>query len=138
MATDPFLLEGWWRWDDPLILKFCYRYKPEEYLLQPDLWRQFLPGFFTPWLALSYEFDLALFGIAPAAFYLHHLLSLLSLTTITHIILRMWYSHLWSLAGSALFLCGSPIVVVSQQLMTRHYIEGLVFALLALYFYLRG
>ncbi len=131
-------LNGWWRWDDPQILKHALLYSPWQYFMVPAAWQALHATLLTPWLTLSFNVDLTLFGLNPPAFYGHQLLLLWVAACMTYILLRLWLDTLWSGLGAALFLSGVPVTVVVQELMSRHYIEGLVFAILALHFFFRA
>jgi hypothetical protein len=131
-------LQGWWRWDDPQTLKHAIQHAPWEYFLVPNIWHELSAANLTPLVTLSFEIDLALFGLKPGAFYFHHLLALWLVACTTFTLLRMWVNTFYSSLGAALFVVGTPLVPVSQQLMTRHYVEGLLFAVLSLYFYMRS
>ncbi len=132
------LAEGYWRWDDPQTLLHLHRFPILDDFLRPEIWQQFSPANLTPWLMVSFEVDLILFGLEPAAFYRHQLLALLAVIIALYACQRQWLSSGYALAGTALFLAGAPVVYVSEQLMTRHYLEGLLFCLLALYFFVRS
>lgn len=131
-------LKGWWRWDDPQILRHALSYSPWEYFLIPAAWQAFHAAVLFPWLTLPFDIDLRLFGLNPHAFYGHHLLSLWVAALMSYVLLRLWLGPLWSGLGATLFLSGVPVTVVAQELMSRHYVEGLVFAILALYLFLRA
>ncbi|MDT8428328.1 MAG: hypothetical protein RQ757_06140 [Pseudomonadales bacterium] len=126
------VLDGNWRWDDPQILLHAQQYSILHDFIRPEVWQQFSPANLTPWLVLSLEVDLILFGVQTTAFYLHHLLALAAAAIGLYFCLRLWAGRIASAAGGLLFLLGTPSGYVAEQLMTRHYLEGLVFAELAL------
>ncbi len=132
------LLTGWWGWDDPQILKQAFQYAPWEYFLVPEVWREFQPANLNPWIILSFDLDLALFGLNPMGFYAHHLFSLWLVALGTYILLRLWLNELWSVLGVVLFVCSAPVTNMVYQLMTRHYLEGLLFSVLMSYLYVRA
>lgn len=123
---------GYWRWDDPSILFHIHRYSFWQDFLTPEVWQEFSPSNLTPWLSLSFEVDLILFGLNSGLFYLHQLLALAAVAFALYCTLCLWVLQRLALLGACLFLSGAPVVVVAQQLMTRHYIEGAAFCLLAL------
>ncbi len=132
------LLNGWWRGDDTQILKFVWQHKPWEYFFLPKVSQEFTASNLTPWVALSYDFDLALFGLNPAPYYIHHLIILWLVLALTFFLLRLWLNPLFAGLGAVLFACGAPFFFSSQILYTRHYWEGLIFAILALYLFVRA
>ncbi len=130
--------QGNWTWDDPSILKHAVQYSPREYFTQPEAWRDLSPANLTPWMSLSFDLDLSLFGLEPQGFYAHQLLALLWVGLALFAVLNLWLAPTWSLAGVLLWLCSAPVQTLVLQLMTRHYLEGLGFALLALWFYVKA
>lgn len=128
----------WWMNDDPAILKLALQHSPWQYFFVPKIYRELSIANFTPLVMLSYGVDSALFGLNPKMFYLHHLLMLWLCTGMLYMLLRGWCSRLVSLAGVSFFLLGLPLVTISQDLMTRHYVEGLFFSLLSVYFFRKG
>lgn len=132
------LLTAWWGWDDSMILKHAFQYAPWEYFFAPDVWREYQPANLNPWLILSYDLDLALFGLNPSAFYAHHLLALWLVAVGTYVLLRLWLDNLWSIIGVTLFICSAPVTTVLYQLTNRHYLEGLLFSTLVFYLYVRA
>lgn len=130
-----------WRWDDTQILLHAHQYSIWQDFLTPEVWQQYSPANLTPWLIFSFEVDLALFGLTPAAFYLHQLLAIAAAALMLCLCLKLWCRPFFAVTGAVLFIAGLPTMLVAEQLMTRHYIEGLVFALISVYafvLYLRG
>lgn len=131
-------LRGGWRFDDGWILDFATRFSPTAYFFDPLITRGFSPSNVTPWNPLVYDLNLALFGLDPRPFYLHHLLLLASAAIATFALLAVRLPHGPALLGAALFLVGAPVVRVAQSLMVGHYLYGLVFCIGALYGFLRS
>lgn len=131
-------LDNWWCCDDTQILKHAINHQPYEYFFVPEAWRELIIYSLTPWLTFTFDVDHALFGLDPAGFYAHNLIAIALCAFLIYLIARQWVDG-WHAAGGALFfLAGSPVAVASQQLMVRHYIEGLVFYLFALFLFIRG
>lgn len=132
-------LQGFWRFDDTAILLYVAEYPSVSgYFFSPSQWQASGVPFFTPWLILDYWLDYTLFGLQPTAFYAHHLLVIWLAAVLTFVLLNRYAGPFWSSLASALFLLGAPVAVVGQQIMTRHYAMGLVFAILSMLFWLRG
>lgn len=129
-------VDSWWSFDDTEILEYILIYNPIEYFLISGVWRELSANFFSPWLALSYDFDLNLFGLNPGGFYLHNLVAIAVGGWLVYYIIRSYSDNLYALGGGLLFISGAPIVTASHQLMIRHYVEGLIFFLLALLLYI--
>jgi len=126
------VLAGNWRWDDSAILLHLHQYSILDDFINPGIWQQFSPANLTPWLIFSFEIDLILFGVRPELFYLHQLVALAAVAVTLYFCLGLWISRKFAVFGAFLFLLGTPSLLVVQQLMTRHYVEGLIFCLLSL------
>ena len=132
-------LHGGWRIDDPFILLYVVeRPAAMGYFFSPEQWQLLTVPFYTPWLVFEYWLDFALFGLKPSAFYGHHLVAVWLVALLTFVLLRRYVVALWAFVAAALFIAGSPVAVISQQLMSRHYVAGLVFAILAIMWWLRA
>ena len=129
-------LNGWWRWDDTIILKQAFSQTPSEYFFTPEAYQFLSLKNFTPWLIFSFDMDLSFLGLDPACFYARQLIDLWLAGVVTYFLLRLWVSKRWAALGGALCIIGAPAATAVQQLMTRHYVEGLLFSLLALYLFL--
>jgi hypothetical protein len=127
------VLSAGWRWDDPSILLHAHQFSIVQDVLDPAVWQQFSPANLTPLLILSLEIDLILAGLSPWFFYLHQLMLLAAAAFLLFVLLRLWCDTPFAIAGAILFLCGLPVMTVAEQLMTRHYAEGLVLALISIY-----
>ncbi len=86
---------------------------------------------FTPFLLLSYQADMALFGLRPAAFYAHQLAALAAAAVALFWLLRLWLAPGLAFLTSLLFLIGVPTGAWVQELLVRHYIEGLLFSIVS-------
>lgn len=128
----------WWTYDDTQLLKHSILYSPFQYFFEPHIWQSLSASFLSPLLVLSFDIDKALFGLNPKWFYIHHLVIIWLCGLMLYIVLRRWAERFFSFAGTLLFLISSPIAVLSQQLMTRHYLEGLLFALIATHLLVKG
>lgn len=128
----------WWCCDDTQILKHATNFTPLQYFAVPGAWQALNNASLTPWLSFVYDIDLALFGYEPLGFYAHNLLTIMGCAWLIYLLVRHWVSPSWGLVAAFLFLVGVPSTVAAQQLMTRHYVEGLFFYLLALWLFLRA
>ena len=132
-------VSGWWCCDDSQLLKFAIKYSPWQYFTVPEIWREAVNSSLTPLEVLAYDLDHALFGTRAAAFYVHNLLSIALAGWAVYLVTRQWTDRAGpALAAGLLFLTGSPVAISSEQLMGRHYVEGLVAFLLAVYLFVRA
>jgi hypothetical protein len=122
-----------WLGDDPQVLLHALRHSPVEILTVPDAWQELSTSNFTPLVTISFDLDLRLFGPEPEGFYIHQI-TVIALAAIAFgLLLRLLgVGSAMSLAAAIVFLAAPPVVHVAYSLMTRHYVEGLLFATLSL------
>lgn len=130
-------MAGNWRWDDSQILLQLLQYPILDNFINPQVWQQFSPANLTPWLIFSFKVDLALFGANPQLLYFHQLAAITLASIFFYFSLSLWINKIYAFYGAILFLVGAPNFSIAEQLMTRHYIEGLGFCLLALICYVQ-
>lgn len=124
---------GWWAFDDPQILKSACENPPWAYFFVPHVLRSFQPANLNPLILLSFDFDLFFSGLNPKWFYVHQLLLIWGIGGLTYHLLRRSVSCFWASMGPALFILSGPVLNCSYQLMTRHYLEGLFFSVVAIH-----
>lgn len=123
-----------WRADDTQILAHAFKHDVLANFFNPEIWRQLSPANLTPWVVASFEIDLFLFGLSPFGFYLHQLVGICLLAMACYMLLRLWLDRRFAFVAALLFMFGVPTTAVANNLMTRHYVEGLLFACIAVYF----
>jgi len=123
------VLRLWWTNDDFYVLHVLRGRSLAEAFLSPGVWRQ--SRMFTPLLMLSFDADLRAFGLRPEAFYAHQLLALAAAAAAVAAVLRLWLPWTLALVASLLFLSGVPTIAWAQELLVRHYAEGLILAAFA-------
>src|ERR1700726_2989436 len=132
------VLDLWWSHDDFFHLHYISAHRPWEYGLDPRVW-QLLPfRMLTPWLFVSLDFDLRLFGADPHAFYSHQLVAAVLAFLALYAALRLWLSPWLGAFGPPAAFTGAPSSSLVQLLMLRHYVEGLLMASLSIFFFVRG
>lgn len=127
-----------WTYDDTRIIKQAVQYSPSQYFFVPEIWQELSWTNLTPLVTFSFDADIALFGLNPQMFYIHQLIVIWLCSIMFYMILNLWVPRIFAFTGALLFLIGSPLAVVSQQLMVRHYIEGLLFATASFWFFVSG
>lgn len=126
------LPSGYWRADDTAILLHALNSKGLSAFYDPNDWQKLSPSNLTPWITFSFKVDLWLSGLSPKLFYVHQLCSLGMVAVAAYALSRQWVSPGWAFLSVCLFLVGAPTASVTELLMTRHYLEGMLFALLAM------
>lgn len=130
--------QAWWLGDDPAILWAVVNNGVVRHFWSPNVWRQFSSNNLTPWEILSYGVDWHLFGLDPAGYYWHQLASLAAVVGLGFVVLCRFVKPATASLSLCLFVASGPVASVSQQLMTRHYIEGLGLALAAVALFSRA
>ncbi|EJE51329.1 hypothetical protein PMI14_04010 [Acidovorax sp. CF316] len=131
-------LQGSWRWDDGQHLFYLGLYSPWSVFLDPQVTRAVSGNQFAPWNLFIYQVNHALFGLKPLPYYVHHLLSLAGAAGALYLLLRHWLGRWQALLPAALLLVGAPAVHMAQQLMSGHYVNGMLFACLGLWAYVHA
>lgn len=131
-------LDNNWSYDDTQILKHALAYSPWLYFTDPSAWRALVPFNLTPWLSLQFYADAYVFGLQPLGFYLHALTLLTGSVVLMHVLVKTWVGNFGGVVAAVLMLLGAPTMVAAQQLMVRHYVEGLFFLLLGIWFFLQA
>ncbi|MBU0748957.1 MAG: hypothetical protein KKH21_06165 [Gammaproteobacteria bacterium] len=142
-ALHPSIWHASWRFDDPQMLEFAANQSIVESFYKPNVWKELGAPFFTPLLTLSYWIDHQIFGLDPWGYYLHQVAAMalavmLSYAKIKDNISAAPFRKAWAAICGILFISGMPAFVVTEQVMTRHYIEGLCLALISFHLHQRG
>ena len=132
------IVDGNWRWHDAQILFHLYNYPWYADFINPLVWQEYSPVNLTPWQVILYRLDYLLAGISPLIFYLHHVLALAATATALFFVNALWVQKRFAIVSALLLLVGTPVFFVSEQLMTRHYVEGTLYALVSLYLFVTG
>lgn len=125
-------LGGWWTSDDPQVLLQAVRTTPFEVLFDADSWRVLSTSSFTPLVTLSFEADLALFGLEPLFFYQHQILAICLIALLSFLLLERLCGRILAALVAAAAAVSPAMAIGATTLMVRHYLEGLALALAAL------
>ena len=131
---------GWWHDDDAAHLWFVIRHDQIwQYFVMPEVSRAFSEASLVPWATMLYRLIYVFCGMEhPGAAYALQLLSLFAVAWMTRVLLGLWVGTAWAWLGAFLFLLGAPVMHVAHELMTVHYVQGLLFALIAAYGFVRA
>ncbi len=131
---------SWWHYDDAAHLWFVIRHTHIwQYFALPEVSRAFSEASLVPWGALFYRLVYICCGMEhPGGAYAVQLLALFAAAWMTRTLLGLWVRPIWAWLGALLFLLGAPAMHVAYELMTVHYIQGLLFALIAAYGFVRA
>jgi hypothetical protein len=109
----------------------------KEIFFSPEKYRTMASNF-TPMLGASFKIDWMLSGMDPTGYSLHSLLSLLAATAALYFFFRLYIAEESALAGILFFLLNPITLSVTGWFSTRHYIDGLFWALLSISFFVRA
>lgn len=123
------------RIDSPILLAQAILYSPLEYFTSPPAYQYLSYGNLTPWITLSWDIDYTLFQLEPLGYRVHQLLSAATLLGVVYLLL---YRLTHSVLNTSIF-CFAIITLpatfdVVDDLVHRHYLEGMVFCLLSFLF----
>jgi len=129
---------AWWMHDDPAILRHVIEYPLLENVFDSDTWRSYSASNLTPLLLLSFGLDYVWFGVDPWGYYAHQLVVLLAILATGYGLLLRWLPPAVAMAVLMAFAASLPVATLIQELMTRHYLEGLLLILWSFMLFLRG
>lgn len=132
------VLQSWWIEDDPSILRHIIEYPLLDNFTDSNTWRAYMPNNLTPLLLLSLGIDYQLFDLAPAPYYAHQLMALCAVLLIGYVLFIRLVSPFVATLALVIFVTSLPMATIVQQLMTRHYIDGLFFSLLTILLYIHA
>ncbi|MCU1231393.1 MAG: hypothetical protein JWO97_4277, partial [Acidobacteria bacterium] len=124
-------LSGWWLYDDPQLVLEAQRQPLTSLFFNSAEYVHLAAHTFVPLQLVSYKIDL-LFGVRPVVFYAHQLLALTLAVVLLFFVLRQYVDEKFAAVGAALFASSWAATYAVRTLMIRHYVEGLVLALIAL------
>ncbi len=119
----------WWTYDDPFHLRRVIVYDYPALFFDRPLWHGIPARVFTPLLLASMKFDYARFGLNARAFYLHQLIAFAIIPVMFYFFLRLWLTRAWSFAAALTSILAPPMIEIVQQIMLRHYVEGISIAI---------
>lgn len=123
-----------WTYDDPFHLHFLLTHR-FRMVVTPTFWRELPFKMYTPLQFASYKVDLHFFGVNARLWYVHQLISLSAAAAALFALLRLWWRRSFATIGTALFVCNPQVLGWAGLLMARQYIEGFVFACVAITLY---
>ncbi|MDB5889350.1 MAG: putative rane protein [Polaromonas sp.] len=117
--------------DDGFNLFNAARLSPLTYFFDPATLKAVSASALTPWNLLVYDINVTLFGLDPRWHHLHLLAVVWACAMATWMFLRLWLPEMAALLAALLFLTGTPVVFISHEQMSGHYLYGLLFTILA-------
>ncbi|MFA5043512.1 MAG: hypothetical protein WC381_01150 [Kiritimatiellia bacterium] len=131
---------GWWHYDDAAFLWFAIRHDQIwQYFAMPAVGRAFSEAGLVPWAAMFYRLIYVFCGMEhPGAAYAMQLFTMFAAAWMTRALPGLWVRATWAWLGAFLFLLGAPVMHVTNEIMTLHYAQGLLFALIAAYGFVRA
>ncbi len=133
-----FISKDVWLYDDLGILKGIVEHGIWAHFYHAGVWQNLSPSNLTPWVMASYGFDWYISGLDSTFYYQHQLISFAVVLLLAFAIFKRFFPTWVSAVSLLLFVISLPTANVLQLLMTRHYLEGLGFSLIAIWAYLQS
>lgn len=118
--------------DAPILIAQAILFSPIEYFTEPHAYDFLSFNNYTPLVTLSWDIDYTLFDLNESAYRAHQMISLLVLMILIYAVL---FQATGSIAITTLFsfvIMNLPSTYsVLDVMVNRHYIEGMIFALLS-------
>ena len=83
-------LDGNWRWDDTQIFRQIFQHGAIASIVNAAAYNHFSITNLFPWLLLSMELDMRLFGLEPTWFYLHQQIAIAVAGICLFLVGRQW------------------------------------------------
>jgi hypothetical protein len=131
------LMKNWFLSDDIQWIWSSATHQFKEIFFVPEIYRSMAINF-TPMLGASFRIDWMLFKMNPTGYSIHSLLSLIAASLALYFFLRLYVQRNPALFGVLLFLLSPITLAITSWFSTRHYLEGLLWALLCLIFFITG
>jgi hypothetical protein len=132
-------LTAFFRFDDGIHLAFVLDFNPIDYFFNPEITGyQSNFSFVTPINALTYSINSFIYGFNPKWYYFNQIILIWFVSIATYLLLKSKTSSFWAFFGATLFIISSPTLTVINELMTGHYILGLLFSIISLSLYIKA
>lgn len=125
-------LNYWFFYDDPGAMV-----SSTESLKKIFFGRIYSYAFYTPFVALSFKPDVALFGMNPLPYHIHNMIVLVFIAFMVYLMLRLYTDRVSSLVSSVIVLFSAPSLVCIIWITLRQYLYAMFFSLIATYLYLK-
>jgi|MudIll2142460700_1097286.scaffolds.fasta_scaffold19962_1 hypothetical protein len=120
--------------DDPQYIWFSAKNSLLKIFFDPLTYMYLSPANFTPFLAFTFKIDSYFFKGNPLGYNIHSFISLFSTSCMLYILLRNYSSKVVAICGVMFFIICPSTAEITSWLSTRHYLEGMFWALLSLHF----
>ena len=132
------LLGSYFYADDTQCLWFAATKSIDEMFFSPDDYRVLSGNSFTPMVGITFKVDWLLFGMNPKGYYVHNLIAVLLTGIALFAFLKIYTDTATALFGFLLYLLNPLVLSVFSWCSSRHYLEGMFFALLSLYLHVKA
>lgn len=131
------LLRNWFRSDDTYLMWASASLSLHDIFFNPERHR-LLSSNFNPMYGVSFKIDWVLFQMNPVGYAVHCILSMLATSTVLFFFLRLYADKESALIGVFLFMVSPITLQMTGLFFRRHYMEGLFWALLGLYSFVKA
>lgn len=129
------IIYGYWHYDDPTALEYAITHPILDMFFIPSEWRPYSASNFTPIGTMFFKLNYILFDLNQKAFYLSQLIIIFTTLTSLYMLCRKFMDNISSTIFILIFSTGVPFFNVAENLMTNHYLIGLLFSCMAINIY---
>jgi len=126
------ILNSWFFYDDPSAIAASTGSVREIFIEN-----SYSYAFYTPLVALSFKPDAMIFGMNPLPYRIHNVIVLVVIAFMVYLISRRYTDRLSSLLSALIVLFSTPSLVCIFWITLRQYLYSMLFALMAIYLYLK-
>jgi hypothetical protein len=126
------ILNCWFFYDDPAAMVFSMETVKDIFLVH-----NYSYAFYTPLVAFSFKPDVLLFGMNPLPYHIHNVIVLVLVAFAVYSILRLYTDRITAFAAALVALLSAPSLVCIVWITLRQYLYSMLFALAAIYLFLK-
>jgi hypothetical protein len=133
----PFL-HSWFLMDDTQWMSFSAANSLRKIFFDSGTYLKITRDSFTPMLGLSFKLDWLLFKMNPIGYNLHSIVSMFAASVMLYFVLERFAGRIAAFCACLLFIANASTLTVAGWHSTRHYMEGMFWALLSVFTFLEG
>jgi hypothetical protein len=126
------ILNYWFFYDDPAAMVFSRETVKDILLIH-----NYSYAFYTPLVAFSFKPDVLLFGMNPLPYHIHNVIVLVLVAFAIYSILRLYTDRITAFTAAFIVLLSAPSLVCIVWITLRQYLYSMLFALAAIYLFLK-
>jgi hypothetical protein len=129
-------LNSWFIADDPQII-YCSQKPLPKFFFDKEAHYLYNTLFYAPLHPLYYKIDFLLFRLKPFGYHVVNVMALFLVSVILYRVFSLYIERPYAFLGAVVFSVLPPSTFDAGWITTRHYLLGLLFYLLSLWFFRR-